>query len=768
MKMIGESLLSLAWPWGLWAGLLLGALAAAVVLLRRPAVPALTTAAALVGLILVALGAGGLTWERPAPRPIVVMVDLSPSTRTAEYRDRTALDRRIHELLGAAPYRLVFFSEENLKTDPGTGYLADVPADHTTYAPPAAAGVLLFSDCRFALPEQAAPTYVVVDAGLEDPDDASVADLEVRGSDVSVTVNNSGGPRRLTIAGTAGASPAPAPIGSTVVTLPLQARATKVSAELSPGDPWPENDLLAAVVPSAQEPQRWWVGPSSMGMDWRQMSPGQLPDDPAAYLAPEVIVLENVAASDLSEIQQQRLRQYVRDLGGGLVILGGDRSFAAGGYIGSTLDALSPLASSPPVPTTHWVLLVDASGSMAADAAGTTRWKLASDAAAGLLPHLPPDDLVSIGTFAENIDWWISGKPVREARASALPPADRYPHGPTNLQPALEAVANSADGKMSLQALVLSDFDAQLSKPTELATLLRSKQARLHLLAIGEGTALPALREVVRLTGGTVVRQLDPTQWAQSARELARAAGPGRMETDRAEVTFTGEAAPAGRFTASPWDRVWLKESATELAEGRHGNETLPMAARWNVGEGQVLAVAFALAPDRVEPLARLAARPPHDPRFRLNWQTGPRLRVTIDALSGSQYLNGLRLALELTDAFGEGNLVSRPIPQSGPGRYELDVPAPRSPGVARVRAEGQVIGRLAMAGRYAPEFDALGNDHAAMQELARRTGGQVIAPNRSGPLDIRWPTLSLALTSYLAAAGAALIALSLGWWKFH
>ena len=41
--------------------------------------------------------------------------------------------------------------------------------------------------------------------------------------------------------------------------------------------------------------------------------------------------------------------------------------------------------------------------------------------------------------------------------------------------------------------------------------------------------------------------------------------------------------------------------------------------------------------------------------------------------------------------------------------------------------------------GRYAPEFDALGNDppdHPALRELARRTGGQVIDARQTHPLE--------------------------------
>ena len=94
------------------------------------------------------------------------------------------------------------------------------------------------------------------------------------------------------------------------------------------------------------------------------MAPEALPTGAAAYLAPAVIVLDDVAADRLSPEQQGRLRQCVRDLGGGLVLLGGGHAFAAGGYPGSALESLSPLASTPPRPTTHWMLLADGSGSM--------------------------------------------------------------------------------------------------------------------------------------------------------------------------------------------------------------------------------------------------------------------------------------------------------------------------------------------------------------------------------------------------------------------
>jgi hypothetical protein len=764
--MLGEAILSFQTTWALWTALAVSIAAALIAAMRRPAAPRLTYAAIAIGLALLALAAGSPIWLRPVEQQVTVMVDLSPSTRTAGYRDRAALERRIHELLRDIPYRMQFFSDGVQEVEPGSTRLSDLPADHTTYVPPSAAAVLLFTDGRFPIPKQSPPTYVVIDSGLEDPEDAAVTDLEIREKEFAVSINNAGGSRRLTVTGATSPSPTTVPTGSLVIPFPLADSASKVSAELSPGDAWPENDALSAIVPPPERYERWWVGRSSPGGGWRTLLPEELPTDAAAYLSTSVIVLDNIAASELTDLQQQRLKQYIQDLGGGVLIIGGDRAFAAGGYQGTILDSLSPLASNPPLPTNHWILLADGSGSMSSPVAGSTRWQFITDAMTQVLPHLPPEDVVSVGSFAESLQWWVEGKPVREAASLPFPPPSAYPHGPTNLQPALEAIARSADGKMPVHLLVLSDFDTQISNPEVLSIMLKSKNINLHLLAIGEGSALAPLRQISTATQGSVVTELDPTLWARSAAELARAAGSSLLEREPIKIASVDRAIGGLGQTTGPWNRVWLKESATKLAEARREGETIPMAARWNVGEGRVVATAFNPSSETVEQFVGLVSRPPHDPRFRVAWNTGARLRIAIDASDEHGYLNGQHLTFEFSDGSRAGKAIPQTILQSGPGRYELSVPAPRSPGIATVRSGGQVIARVAVAGRYAPEFEAIGNDHAAMQELAGRSGGEVIPPNRTNPLDIHWPSRPVPIASFLACTGALLTAIGLIWWR--
>jgi hypothetical protein len=130
-------------------------------------------------------------------------------------------------------------------------------------------------------------------------------------------------------------------------------------------------------------------------------------------------------------------------------------------------------------------------------------------------------------------------------------------------------------------------------------------------------------------------------------------------------------------------------------------------------------------------------------------------------------YMNNLAPRLEFSaDATRAGDAVA--MPQTAPGRYELVVPAPSSPTFCAVRLNGRVIDRFAVAGRYWPEFEHIGNDRPAMDALARATGGAVIEPSQTTPIDFRWPTRPVSLSAYLAAAGAICLVAGLLRWRIY
>jgi hypothetical protein len=735
--------------------------ACVIAVVRRVPISRITRTFFGIGLLLLALAAGRPLWHRPTPGVVTVMVDLSPSTRGATFRDRAALDQRIHALLGNVNYRVIAFADKNQPMPQGAA-LADIPADHTVFDPPPADAILLFSDGRFDLPATAARTFPVIDPALDHLADAVVSRLDYRGKQVVAAVTNNGPPRTLTWSGARAEETSP--ITGSLIRLATPVNGGEISATLSPGDRWPENDSLSIRPAPPLALQQWWIGARDPGANWRRFSPDELPVDAADYLDPAIIVLDNIPADALSAEQRDRLAQYARDLGGGVVIIGGDHAFAAGGYDGTVLDAISPLASSPPQPTTHWILLVDGSGSMAADAAGGgTKWQAETRAVTRVLPALPPDDLVSLGSFAESLNWWSTGKSARDTAGLPLPPTDASPRGPTNLQPALRQVIDAADGSMPVQLLVMTDAETDLTDLTALAQAMSLKKIHLYVLAFGHGDALPALRSIASATGGSVIEQLDPRQWANSARQLMQSAMPDRLSQEKVEVRYTGELASLGNRIADLWDRTWLKPSATELAK----SESSPMAARWQVGTGQVAAVAYRATVADIAQLASVVSAPPHDPRFTVDWQTGSKLRVSVNAVDQGSYLNGEKLELELADLSATpAHREEMAIPQTAPGRYELEMSAPQSPVVATVRDGSRVLQRFAVAGRYAPEFDVIGNDRANLAALAEQTGGKVIEPGPTQAIDFHWPVQAIPLTPLLATLGGALLAGGLVQWK--
>jgi hypothetical protein len=159
-----------------------------------------------------------------------------------------------------------------------------------------------------------------------------------------------------------------------------------------------------------------------------------------------------------------------------------------------------------------------------------------------------------------------------------------------------------------------------------------------------------------------------------------------------------------------------------------------------------------------------LIAQLPRDPRLKVSWNSGSELHVSVDAVDGKKYLNDLPLTLEIWDQDSPAS--QQAIPQSAPGLYELTVPKPRQPAIATVKLAGRWIDRIALAGRYAPEFDAVGEDRLALESLAARSGGQVVPPSQTTPIQFHFPREPHPLDSWLAAAGAVLIGLGLIAWK--
>ncbi len=488
--------LSIDAPAALVVAALCGIAALTIAGVRRVIFPKLSLALLTAGVIVLVLAAGNIRWNAARPSNIAVMIDLSASTRTATYHDRQTLSRRLDQLLDSTPYTLYAFAEQT--TPAALAHLpGEMPGERTIFDPPVVDAVVLFSDGRFPLPKSAPPTYVVIDPGLEHVSDGAVTFLRARGLELSAGVSNAADtPRQVTFTHAA-ATTQLAPPGNTVLVGELSPEASDASATLAGADPWPENDSLSIRIAPPTTLQRWWISASPSPhapAGWRVLTQAALSDDDAAYLNTSIIALDNIPADQITRFNRERIEQFVRDLGGGLLILGGDHAFAAGGYAGTSLERLSPLASNPPEPATRWVLLVDSSGSMAASIGDNSRWNFAIFAMMNLIPLLPAKDAVDIGDFARDVRWWATNTPAERLDMSHLVPKNAHPTGPTNLQPVLEQLARSADGASPTQAIIVTDAEANIDNADLLASDLAKKRIHINILSLAPLPSASPLR----------------------------------------------------------------------------------------------------------------------------------------------------------------------------------------------------------------------------------------------------------------------------------
>ena len=98
------------------------------------------------------------------------------------------------------------------------------------------------------------------------------------------------------------------------------------------------------------------------------VSAENLPGDLPTLSSYDAIILVGVAADRLPAEAMEALPLYVRDLGRGLVMVGGEESFGAGGYLRSPLEAALPVdmdvRNRNREPNVALVMAVDKSGSM--------------------------------------------------------------------------------------------------------------------------------------------------------------------------------------------------------------------------------------------------------------------------------------------------------------------------------------------------------------------------------------------------------------------
>lgn len=336
------------------------------------------------------------------------------------------------------------------------------------------------------------------------------------------------------------------------------------------------------------------------GLDVRTELPRRTPSSLEALSAYDVVVLLDVPAVALHTVHQELLEEWVQTRGGGLVIVGGDRSFGAGGYYRTPLEDLSPLSALTPDerPEATLVFVLDRSGSMQARVGPVTRLDVAREATVSAFDLLDADSLVGLVAFDTEADTVAPIAPLTERAALEDAIRTLRAGGGTSLYPALvQARDLLADVDSSTKhVIVLTDG---LSQPGDFEGVLgdlRATGATISFIGIGDGADRAQLANLAATGGGSfhMTRDIQALPGIMAQEAMTLASDPVAQEP--LEVRWTaGPPVFAHGLEGDPpplagYVRTTPKEEATVHLAGTDG-ET-PVLASWRYGLGRVVAFA--------------------------------------------------------------------------------------------------------------------------------------------------------------------------------
>jgi uncharacterized membrane protein len=324
------------------------------------------------------------------------------------------------------------------------------------------------------------------------------------------------------------------------------------------------------------------------------VSPPELPTELVELQRSDILILSNVSAEVLSSEQLQSIENYVRDLGHGLVVIGGERAFGPGGYTDTALERTLPVEMTPRErkDTVAIVFVLDTSGSMANYVEARQKIGLAIEGVRAGIRNLDEEDEAGILGFnvdVHTISELTSNHEVLHQTVGQLKPTG----GTTKMKEATERAyemlkANDAKRK---HIVLLSDgkSDGDASAFLDVAKQITDARMSITTIAIGDANKELLTRFAERGDGRAVfvenIQQL-PAILTDAVRETQRYI----VQEPFRPVIATMESIVAGIGTP-PQLHGYVATTEKETAQVFiHSHKDEPILAGWNFGLGKAVA----------------------------------------------------------------------------------------------------------------------------------------------------------------------------------
>ena len=493
------------------------------------------------------------------------------------------------------------------------------------------------------------------------------------------------------------------------------------------------------------------------GITVQTIAPSGFPRQMLDLQAYDLIVLENVPAEALDAAQQELLVSQVKDLGTGLVMIGGPDSFGAGGWHGSAVAEILPVRLDLPdqiiVPEAAIMFVLDSSGSMGSSVMGSvrTQQQIANEAAAMAIQSLDKTDLVGVISFNEGYRVVSPLGVNAHADRTASLTKSIASGGGTTVGPAMREAARQlagADAKLK-QVIVLTDGQSSDEEFLVAQAESMARQGiRVTTIGVGDDADMNTLADVARAGGGSFYSVINPNMLPRIFLKAVRIVRSPlvREQIEPVVIEDVGSPYTAGLIAVPPIEGLVLTRDRDEpgVTTPMKTVDGEPVLAHWNIGLGQVVAFtsdAHAWTRSWLETpvyrafwlqLIRTASRVREETSSELTvTASGDALRVTLDAVDETGRPLDL-LEVPVTVFGSGGDPIETRLLQVGPGQYEGLVaagePGPHivvaKPMRGRTRLTPMLAGATVGSGA---ELARLEPDTGLLSTIAERSGGRML-----------------------------------------
>jgi len=485
------------------------------------------------------------------------------------------------------------------------------------------------------------------------------------------------------------------------------------------------------------------------GASVRTLSAEQAPQSARDWAQYDMVVLVEVPATALPDTSMRTLEIAVRDLGRGLVMVGGEESFGPGGYFRTPVERALPvymdIRGRGEIPSLGLLLVIDKSGSMSDSRGGITKMDLAKEAAIRSTEILTEKDVIGVIAFDSDSKWVVEPVSPIELLAIQDAIASIRAGGGTNIYPGL-AMAYEAllDQQTKYKHIILltdgisatgGDYDKLAADMRQAGITLscvavgQDADAYLlsHLADIGEGryyytddvASVPKIftKETILASRNYYVEELfvPAAAWDSALLRSLEAVPPlmGYVATtskDTATVSYTSH---RGEPVLASW----------QYGLGRAVAWTSDTRGRWS-GEWIAGGQMFTLWQNIAGWVTRPARLEGFDVETRVAADTAE-ITLRTELLSEVDSVECRIVRPDQTTYDTELDPVApgvfrTTIPVATPGAYLLQISPNGSEGVL-----GHISAGIAQ--QYSPEFRSSGSDEVLLEQITRISGGQML-----------------------------------------